>query len=614
MSVKADVEAINAVYKKQEEKDFKKAIVESLKESKTRKNMPPNRKIIKKNGTRKNKLNEMAIKGAILSNMHQSEKHTLESQLPPELNGAMVDIIERDGHCFFRLITHQLRAYGFNVPTEYQTVRNLVAEYIEKTEDITLDMIISESPGYNTKIKYADALRKSLWGGKIEIIAIHDGCLSSLTDGQFLRINIYSVNNGQMIELHPGFIGTRPDDEGEQLIERLPIRLLYVGKNHFHRIYFDNIENQKRDYQGEVRPAELILGQPIYPDTGMTQDEKAQQLESYEHFQKDKSATLINDLPSKRSCSQCTYLNNAETANCEVCEAALNKANLQINNEWGMSEKEKRDQLQELEKYNNSDEYQNLPLISSEVDQITAAEFGFTPRTAADQIKALQQIEQQHGPKFVNIVEDDAYLLLVEKCMNDPFMIMGYQNGYPNLHYESTWKETNKKNTFIGRIYIPREENLNDRKYTRYPNPLMSNTDEKTIVNLSLHNWAFGMYYWNDKSKHSKKIIDVSIHMSDETGVSEVESTVENADFFSISKILKSIPYLVHDSSYSPDTGVLALDDKIDKCLCKIAIENGPILKLIFYRDKDDYKLSIGGTRKRRRQSKRRQSKRQQRI
>ena len=141
MTVEKDIEANNAGYKEQKKKDFKKAIVESLKESKIRKNTPPNLKIIKRNGTRKNKLNEMAIKGAILSNMHQSEKHTLESQLPPELNGAMVDIIERDGHCFFRSITHQLRAYGFNVPTEYQTVRNLVAEYIENSDHITLDMI-----------------------------------------------------------------------------------------------------------------------------------------------------------------------------------------------------------------------------------------------------------------------------------------------------------------------------------------------------------------------------------------------------------------------------------------------------------------------------------------
>ena len=285
----------------------------------------------------------MAIKGAILSNMHQSEKHTLESQLPPELNGAMVDIIERDGHCFFRSITHQLRAYGFNVPTEYQTVRNLVAEYIENSDHITLDMIRVESPNYTSRTQYTNALRQGLWGGKIEIIAIHNGCLSSLTDGQFLRINIYSVNNGQ-IKLHPGFIGTRPDDEGEQLIERFPIRLLYVGNNHFHRIYFNDINYQKLDYHDEVRPAELISGQYINPDTGMTLDADKQ-------IQKDNSATLINDSPRKLSCSQCTFLNDAALTKCELCETALNKSDLPINDEWGMSEKEKKAPLQELEKY-----------------------------------------------------------------------------------------------------------------------------------------------------------------------------------------------------------------------------------------------------------------------
>lgn len=246
----------------------------------------------------------------------------------------------------------------------------------------------------------------------------------------------------------------------------------------------------------------------------------------------------------------------------------------------------------------------------------TAAEFGFTPRTAADQIAGLRQFEQQHGPKFVNIVEDEAYLSLVAKCITDPFMIMGYQNGRPNLHYESTWKINNNKNIFIGRIYIPKEEDLNDRKYTRYPNQLMSNTDGKTIVNLSLHNWAFGMHYWHDKINNNYPAMyrDVSIIMvSNETGVSEVERTVEDADFFSISKTPKSIPYLVHDSSYSPDTGVLALDDNKHTCICQIIIENGPTLKLIFYRNKVDYNLNTsGGTRKRHRQTKRRQTKRRQ--
>ena len=255
-----------------------------------------------------------------------------------------------------------------------------------------------------------------------------------------------------------------------------------------------------------------------------------------------------------------------------------------------------------------------LPPLSLQVNPSLTAEFGLTPRTTAAQIAGLQQFEKR-GPKFVDIVEDEAYLSLVAKCMADPFMIMGYQNGRPNLHYESTWKIINNKKIFIGRIYIPREEDLNDRKYTRYPNQLMSNTDGKTIVNLSLHNWALGMHYWHDKINNNYPTMNrkIIIQMPYLDGISEVESSVEGADFFSISKTPKSIPYLVHDSSYSPDTGVLALDDNKHTCICHIIIENGPTLKLIFYRNKVDYNLNTsGGTRKRHRQTKRRQTKRRQ--
>ena len=549
MTVEKDIEANNAGYKEQKKKDFKKAIVESLKESKIRKNTPPNLKIIKRNGTRKNKLNEMAIKGAILSNMHQSEKHTLESQLPPELNGAMVDIIERDGHCFFRSITHQLRAYGFNVPTEYQTVRNLVAEYIENSDHITLDMIRVESPNYTSRTQYTNALRQGLWGGKIEIIAIHGGCLSRLTDGQFLRINIYSVNNGQ-IELHPGFIGTRPDDEGEQVIERWPIRLLYVGNNHFHRIYFNDINFQKLDYQDEVRPAELISGQHIDPDTGMTLDEKARQLEAYKHFQKDESATPINDSPSQWSCSQCTYLNDAETANCAACEAALNKANLQINNEWGLSKEEIQEQLQGLEKYNNN--------------------------------------------KIVIVDKDsDEYVNLEYESMKMPFMIMGYQNGNPNLLYKSIWSESKSDDIsmFTGDIYIPNEVDINNRKYTRYPNSSMLNVNGKTIVNISLHRWA---NIWDEDNNVPLNVISqsrdsgskfLSIQMTDAKGVDEVIGP-DGADFKSISLTKKEILYMrhgIHGMSFSPDTGVIALDDNDLNPSCSIIVRDptdGRTLKL----------------------------------
>lgn len=346
-------------------------------------------------------------------------------------------------------------------------------------------------------------------------------------------------------------------------------------------------------------------------------------LEYEEHAMLNNNNRGAQDSNSEWECSTCTYRNAKNSKNCGMCETARNNADLHIIDELRMSKKDIEAQLQELERYNPdlkkaSETRLKLPLKSSQVDSKTAYEFGLTPRGAAAQITALQQIQEQHGPKFVYIDDkDQAYLALVAKCLADPFMIMGYQNGHNNLHYESTWKkEEGKENTFIGMIYIPKEDDLNDRKYTRYPNPLMSNTDGKTIVNLSLHNWAFGLHSWHDNNnkKNSENQIDINIKMPRKRGVSEVESTVSNPDFFSISETQKSIPYIVHDSAYSPDTGVLALDDAHHICLCNIEIENGPILRLSFYRNIDNYEHNsqIGGTRKRRRQTKRRQSKRRQ--
>ncbi len=511
---------------------------------------------------------------------------------PVLLGKCHVDLVPSDGNCFFHVVARQLTNYGFNVidtdsPTAkpQQVIRNKIARHI-RTFYLKDDTGIWLLPDSNDKSKdiqldsetYAVAIQLESWAGANEMRFIIEGALSDITDNRGLTIEVYERDTQGGFRYHFQFsqVIEGLTKDLTDIDDRLVLRFLYTEPLHYDSLVCEEQamlnNNNNRGAQGSN---------------------------------------------SEWECSACTYKNAKNKKNCAVCKAALNKANLLINDEWGMSKKEKEEQLKELEKYDNSDEYQNLklPLISSEVDQITAAEFGFTPRTAANQIKALQQIEQQHGPKFVNIVEDKAYLSLVEKCLNDPFMIMGYQNGYPNLHYESTWeKEEGKENTFIGRIYIPIEDDLNKRKYTRYPNPLMSNTDGKTIVNLSLHNWAFGLHYWHDNNnkKNSVNQIDINIKMSDTLGVSEVESTVDDAGFFSISKTQKSIPYIVHDSSYSPDTGVLALDGY--KCACEIKIENGPILALVFYRDKDDYvrNSKIGGTRKRRRQTKRRQSKRRQ--
>jgi hypothetical protein len=78
-------------------------------------------------------------------------------------------------------------------------------------------------------------------------------------------------------------------------MRRLPIRLLYVGKNHFHRIYFDDKYSQKLDYQNEVR----------------TDDFRSEQL------MPKLQATQINDPLSQWPCSECTYLNDDVETNCQ---------------------------------------------------------------------------------------------------------------------------------------------------------------------------------------------------------------------------------------------------------------------------------------------------------
>lgn len=459
----------------------------------------------------------------------QQEKQDLESKLPEYLNGAKLDIIERDDHYFYRSITNQLLDYGFSVPDEYQTVRNLIADYIDSK--IPVNIITAESPSCTSKKEYTDAIRQTSRGDTLEIKVVHDGCLNSLTRGQAFKIIVYIIIDNE-IKLHPGFLQTMPNDEKS----RWPIRLIYVGNyldfdgyNHFHRIYFDDLDKQKQYYVGEAN-----------------------------HYSITQSPSRNNSMWSPRN--------------------------------------------------------------------------EMSPREIEAQKQAFEQFNK--GRKIVEIDENsDEYGELLVDNLNNPFMVMGYQNGESNILYKTKLIRGCSGDgieRFAAYIYVPKDLDKNNRKYTRYPNPTMLNVDKKTIVNISLHKWA---NIWDDNnniplSNGSKALL---IHMSEPRGVEEVIGT-EDADFISITEKEKEISYERHGErgmSFSPDTGVIALDNEIAEPSCVLYVTDPTdgrklIFFLKFFREFDDYNnhrvfsednKSGGKSRRRRitrklRRNKRRQTKR----
>ena len=254
-------------------------------------------------------------------------------------------------------------------------------------------------------------------------------------------------------------------------------------------------------------------------------------------------------------------------------------------NEWGMSPRDNELRMSPRDNEWGMSSHKN--------------EWGMSPREMEEQIKALSKMTNKKDTVYVdeNSVE---YKELHDKNNFDPFMIMGYQNGQPNLLYKTVCKKVNFRynifnvETYRCKIFIPREADINDRKFTRYPNPTMLNVDGKTIVNISLHQWANIWNETNDEDNPGQK--SLNIYMYNTEGVEEVKGT-KDADFTSISLEENPILYMRHGDFgmlYSPDTGVIALDDKEDKPYCDIRItdpSDGRIMILIlkFYRNEEDF-------------------------
>ena len=495
------------------------------------------------------------------------EKNDLESRLPKYLNGAKVEIIARDDHCLFRSIAHQLREYGFEVPGGYQQIRDLIADYIDKNIDknISKDTIDIETDfQYETVKAYTNVIRRNLWGGRLEIQAVHDGCLNSLTRDQDFKIIVYSVGQDGNIRLDRDFLHTMPDDDKN----RWPIRVLFVDNNHFHRIYFDDPNIQKINYDIENRNIEM---------------------------KKSIDIDLLSERPT-----------TAQLKDMGLLESSDNKWEMSPrDDEWGgLSQSEKEEQRKTLYKITNTK-------TTGKANEKTTG-------------KAIEKTTvEANEQKIVEIDENsDEYEELHDKNIHDPFMIMGYQNGQPNLLYKTVCKEVNFENnifnveTYRCKIFIPREADINDRKFTRYPNPTMLNVDGKTIVNISLHLWADIWNETNDEENPGQK--SLNIYMYDTKGVEEVKGN-EDADFISISLKEKPIQYMRHGDfgmRYSPDTGVFALDDKEDNPYCAIHVTDPSdgremVLMINFYRKEKDFlhEPKLGGkTRRKTRKHRRRRT------
>ena len=229
-------------------------------------------------------------------------------------------------------------------------------------------------------------------------------------------------------------------------------------------------------------------------------------------------------------------------------------------------------------------------------------EWGMSPREMEEQRKAISQMTNKKDTVYVD-ENSDEYISLLNINMRYPFMIMGYQNGQPNLFYETECIQLYKPSingeiyeceSYECKIFIPREADINDRKFTRYPNPTMLNVDGKTIVNISLHQWA---NIWDDDNNRplgqtntemTSGQKSLNIYMANTKGVEEVKGT-EGADFTSISLEEKPILYMRHGDfgmAFSPDTGVIALNNKENPIHCSIHVTDptdGRKLLLLLY-------------------------------
>ena len=176
----------------------------------------------------------------------QERLFLLNKQWPEGITNLNIDIIERDGHCFYRSIQHELNDQ--KISTSIQELRDRNASYVENEwEHREIPGIFgkkqtsgnnSQEDEFVSKEEYISKIKTSLWGGQPEIIAFQSGCLNMLTGSRGLLIDCYCVK-GDEIEL----IHYLPLIKGEERKGRIHVILLYVGDNHFHRMICTDYEH-----------------------------------------------------------------------------------------------------------------------------------------------------------------------------------------------------------------------------------------------------------------------------------------------------------------------------------------------------------------------------------
>lgn len=292
-------------------------------------------------------------------------------------------------------------------------------------------------------------------------------------------------------------------------------------------------------------------------------------------------AGLVNDTSAQGNsnleweCSVCSLRNNPNTDICELCETYKNTKKEPVS----------------IYKHNI---VQNVEV------------FGYVNGAGIDY--------KQNNNKI-----NDAHVIKITPEIRQMFEAINAANtrnmNSKNLDDLGQWTEESQKVV----AFVPKDEK-------RPPPATVKNEDNtnKTFINVFIHDWVCFGTEPNESNTITKYPF---LKLEDSNGIEETLGN--NIDIYPVTREWTQLEYQIHNldndpASYSPDTGIIVLDDNFDgNPSCKITcvdVLTKRILRveLIFFRDENTYKnqvsLKIGGkprrTRKlrkhRKRQTKRR--------
>lgn len=220
--------------------------------------------------------------------------------------------------------------------------------------------------------------------------------------------------------------------------------------------------------------------------------------------------------------------------------------------------------------------------------------------------------------------------------ITDHVFVFGYQNSPQTFEYNQENKTIPKKqlshNLFISyikplykeavqsewteeiqsiHVYVPK----GSKGILNRPAPATVETEnntKKTFVNVFIHDWLF---YGNKPVENHELLKNPYLKIIERT--SGIENTKgDGISVYPITETWTKVQYHLHNldnpiPSYSPDTGLIVLNDDDDKQqFCRILCVDKDtnrllVLTIRFYRDEEDYKISVtkprGGKSRRRR-------------